>query len=136
MTYDYSRPDSPGPNAPMDWIEENVLRLCPDFDPDRRSQILVGLNLYGNIYGPAKGTGDSVIGPRYLDHLREHGDSVVFRWDPEYEEHEVVSDYAGTSVWYPTLKSLDARIELADSLGCGMALWEIGQGLDYFYNLF
>ena len=48
MTYDYSSPQRPGPNSPIDWVRKCVETLDPQ--SYHRSQILLGLNFYGYDY--------------------------------------------------------------------------------------
>lgn len=38
-------------------------------------------------------------------------------------------------VYYPSLTSIELRTNLIHRYHLGMAIWEYGQGLDYFTNL-
>ncbi|KAL7746960.1 Chitinase domain-containing protein 1 [Sorochytrium milnesiophthora] len=156
MTYDYSQHrQEAGPNAPIEWVEENVKRyayfgarvpvnrncspqstlsLVPDGDDELRSRILVGVNFYGMDFAPGP-TATPILGSAYLDLLRKYKPEL--QWDAEAAEHSFtyVDNDASHTVWYPSLMSLDERLALIESLRCGVAVWDSGQGLEYFWGL-
>lgn len=50
MTYDFSVPHNPGPNAPLEWIRSTLKILLGTDNKGRKlaEKIFVGINFYGN----------------------------------------------------------------------------------------
>ena len=101
-----------------------------------------GLNFYGMIYtldakNRLEKQPEHVTGSQLIELLTANLDAK-FMFDDKSGEH-VITVRAGNSqriIFYPTLYSIQERINLANSLGTGLSIWELGQGLDYFYDLF
>lgn len=140
MTYDFSNPHNPGPNAPLKWIQIILQILLGDSVNRAQNiapKIFLGINFYGNDFSLSRDSGGgAIIGRDYLALLEKHRPAL--QWDKNSGEH--VFFYTDDkdikhAVFFPSLKSISLRLEEARSWGCGISIWEIGQGLDYFFDL-
>uniref|UniRef100_A0A1A9X0P7 Chitinase domain-containing protein 1 n=1 Tax=Glossina brevipalpis TaxID=37001 RepID=A0A1A9X0P7_9MUSC len=137
MTYDYSSVHRPGANAPLYWIKQTIENLVPtnsrNFN-EKRQKILLGINMYGNDYTPDGG--GPIVAHQYLDLLRHVKKRLSYDEHDEENFFEIRTTSGRHYVFYPSLYSINKRIRLAQELKVGISIWELGQGLNYFYDLF
>ncbi|XP_024996306.1 chitinase domain-containing protein 1 [Cynara cardunculus var. scolymus] len=138
MTYDFSSPQNPGPNAPLKWVHATMQLLLGTHTSGSRSlshKIFLGINFYGNDFVLQGGLGGgAILGRDYLSLLEKHKPEL--QWEKKSEEHFFFySDENRHAVFYPSLLSIARRLDEARSWGAGISIWEIGQGLDYFFDL-
>lgn len=140
MTYDFSSPNNPGPNSPIDWVRECIMNLVPDHSRDlslKRAKILVGLNFYGMLYAEDRSGSKPILGHEFVDVVRQS--RAPLKWIDDCAEHVLeFSQPNGDKfmAYYPTLLSIAQRLALLSSTSTGVSIWEIGQGLHSFYSLF
>lgn len=138
MTYDFSNPQNPGPNAPLVWIRSTMKLLLGTHAADSQNltqKVFLGINFYGNDYALQGGTGGgAILGRDYLSLLEKHKPQL--KWEKKSGEHFFFyTDENQHVVFYPSLLSIAMRLDEARSWGAGISIWEIGQGLDYFFDL-
>jgi chitinase domain-containing protein 1 len=118
-------------------------------------KVFLGLNFYGYRYDRADSSSKKeqqqygmkpIVGRDYIDFLKKHYSTSMIVYDARIHEHITVlqtrptkqqqqQQFPQTIIFYPTLKSIYERLELATKLNVGIAIWDGGQGLDYFYDL-
>lgn len=133
MTYDYSNAQRPGPNSPLKWVKECINALAPRATSPIRKKLFVGLNFYGYDYSPTGGS--ALVASQYLGILEKHKPKLV--WDPDSGEHylEYKSGAGRNHVFFPSLMSIQKRVDLLRDMNTGISIWELGQGLKYFHDL-
>ncbi|KAJ3670921.1 hypothetical protein LUZ60_008347 [Juncus effusus] len=135
MTYDFSGPQTPGPNAPLEWMKYCLNMLLSE-NIENKHMIFLGINFYGNDFELSDGKGGgAIMGRDFVELLKKH--KPVLRWEDKSLEHYFI--YADKNVkhavFYPSLYSISVRLKEALDWGTGLSIWEIGQGLDYFFEL-
>ena len=141
MTMDYStggRPQ-PGPAAPTEWVARSaraVLGKVGLADPALCAQVAIVIDFQGKHY--RNGQAAELSGQRYVELLEKHKPDI--RWDPKAREHVAVfkdsDDGAGLDILnYPSLASIADRVGVAETMGVALAVWDVGQGLHYFFDL-
>ncbi|XP_057805801.1 uncharacterized protein LOC131020795 [Salvia miltiorrhiza] len=141
MTYDFSGPQNPGPNAPLKWIHSTLQLLLDAASTDGRQKlakkIFIGINFYGNDFVASGGLGGGpIVGREYLSLLEQHRPQL--QWEKNSEEHfflYVDNQDVRHVVFYPSLMSVATRLQEAASWNAGISIWEIGQGLEYFFDI-
>lgn len=156
MTYDHSVSlGVGGPNAPLPWMRQVVEGLLgEDLDGDddamdeeeeyneldlrknRSAKILLGLPFYGYKISKSKGL-EAYTASNYVEFLKDNKD-IISQWDEVSKEHRLVANYGKDNIsilWYPSLLSLLYRLQLAEEMGTGISIWELGQGLDQFLDV-
>jgi chitinase domain-containing protein 1 len=129
----------------------------PTSKRDPSTKFFLGINFYGYRYDRIVPPPPSdqpqyhmgrILGRDYLDFLKQYYPVAKIHFDDRAHEHiTVVYARAETNVnrkaqyapqiivFYPSLKSIYNRLELAIKLNVGIAIWDGGQGFDYFYDL-
>ena len=148
----------PGPSAPLEWVRAAANALAEPGSEDyaaAAAKLMVTVPLGGwdhplprtaaqlEVDGHGVAADQPVVlppkplsGAAYLDLLRAHRPRL--EWVGDAAEHNFTYDDRGGAkheVWHPTLKALAERLGHLRQLGVGVALWELGDGLDYFYDL-
>ena len=94
----------------------------------------MGVNFYGWELSAARPP-EAVLGSRYRELLQL--DNARLQWDAAAAEHMLSYRDNGDArqLCYPSLKSLHQRLAAVKDSDAGISIWELGQGLEYFFDL-
>lgn len=107
MTYDFSNPQKPGPNAPLYWVRLCIEKLIDNDEmTSKRSKILLGINFYGNSY-TANG-GGPIVGTEYIELLKNAKNNQALSYNNNTAENylEIRTSQGNKKIFYPDRKSV------------------------------
>mmetsp|Transcript_7600 Transcript_7600/g.23398 ORF Transcript_7600/g.23398 Transcript_7600/m.23398 type:complete len:385 (+) Transcript_7600:99-1253(+) len=134
MSYDFSA-QSPGPNSPLQWLPQivNYLIPAPERTEERLHKLILGTNFYGYRWLAKGGGREAVLGTQLVELLER--ELVEIAYDEQHAEHSFRLSRSGDVIYFPSLWSVHARVDMARALRCGIGIWELGQGLEYFMDV-
>lgn len=148
-TNDFSK-NTPGPSSPLSWIRKNInyiISKAPTHDIQIDSQsytqfkkkLMFTISLFGYEYIPSSDQNTKyqtqvIDGSKFIDIIRSY--SPVLSWiDSQAElKIEYIEHSKHIISYYNIQESIIIRLQLANRLGTGIMLWELGQGLPYHYQ--
>lgn len=134
MTYDYLFQEPSNFNSPLFFIDRTMKGIGAS-----GPQFAIGINFYGYSLCHSAGSTAVVDRKNYKDWLRLS--SGKLRWVTHWKgnnifEHIFTTRDSDCIINYPTLMSLYRRIQYAEERGYSIGIWELGQGMDYFMDVF
>lgn len=138
MTYDYHwRGGGPGPVAPLYWVQDVADYAASVVDP---SKVFIGVPFYGydwppqgNARGLPWGDIEDLIAEQDLtvNHMVRNSNGWVDESWFRYQSAEGTRE-----VWFMTDRSLEAKIDLVQSMDlAGIAIWQIGYEKPEYWNV-
>lgn len=140
----------------VEWVKE-VMDRFPVSKTDHSIKVFLGINFYGYQHnrisnpteqGAYQYTSRHLLGNEYIEFLRKYKSQASIVFDRRAKEHIILvhgqpiqnanqpeKPMPEIIVFYPSLQSIYERLILAMKLRVGIAIWDGGQGLDYFYDL-
>ena len=124
--------------------------------PEEASKLFVGINFYGQDYTIEAETGymnaNPIVSDQYLKLVKQYTPQISklykfllliiltwpVEWDQQGSEHYfeyTVNNNEQHKVYYPSLKSIDLKLQMIREHKFGVAIWEIGQGQGWFFDL-
>ncbi|KAL7713042.1 Chitinase domain-containing protein 1 [Entamoeba marina] len=113
-------------NSPISFIDSSMKYIGAN-----GPQFAIGINFYGYVH--CKGKSPIVVDRKNYHEWLKLSFGMI-RWHENEMEHTFIAQ--DCIVVYPTMYSLQKRIEFAINNNYSIGIWELGQGMDYFMDLF
>ena len=137
MAYGYrtSASSTPGPMAPIGWVEGTVNYAITQISP---SKLLLGVPWYGFDWNKTSGPpATSLCYPDTIALAQRYGSTIQYEESSESPYFKYTSGGQAHEVWFEDRRSLDAKLDLVYKYGlAGAAGWRMGHEDPEVWNCF